>query len=174
MASSTQPCYLLDIPPELRLIIYEHVFYEFSLAIKYTWTRKLSRNYREKVKELSEFLFTSRLIMREAHPVFEKPLIEHIAEVRSALEHVHHWNDSRLPVAVFNRKWLTDAIDDMVKALQGTTDWATRWLDRLEKMEANVREGKCITLDQASEVNVTELRVPRLGGSEVGRPNTES
>jgi hypothetical protein len=50
----------------------------------------------------------------------------------------------------------------MIKDLQGFTDWAVRWQDALENLEASVRTGKRITLKQTSEVKVTEPGMPLL------------
>ena len=88
MASSTHPCFLLEIPPKLRAITYIHDYYDAApLAINHT-TRHFEI-FREllifcpQVYKHSNPIFTSRFMIREAYPMYADVLRWRIADCES-------------------------------------------------------------------------------------------
>ena len=95
MSSSVQPsekCYLLSIPPELRLIIYEHYFSFACTEISSTRTWQDLRSimeFSERAIEQSRPLFTSHQMLLEAHPIYDSNLQRQAPKCRTAIAKWH-------------------------------------------------------------------------------------
>lgn len=90
MASQTHPCYLLEIPAELHVSIYKHYFEATPLevdntALHHQAFRKVVHDCPQ-VEGQSNFIRTSRFIMREAHPIYTDVLNRQIGSLNTTVD----------------------------------------------------------------------------------------
>jgi hypothetical protein len=82
----------LDLPPELRLIIYIYYFDTTlpTLGLP-TWQSKAHNltNSTNRSKERIDLLHTSRLILRETLPIYHAALELHVLNIETFLKEVH-------------------------------------------------------------------------------------
>jgi hypothetical protein len=86
MASSTKRCYFLELPPEIRVMIYNFSFGYSSNACKLARSGlKLTERDAKHLTSQSKLLRTSKQILREAAPIYQKVVQTEVELLKNAL-----------------------------------------------------------------------------------------
>ena len=100
IASSDHPCRLLDLPPELRLEIYEYVFYPLISAE----TVSNSDDNHQMMNEATHILLTSRDIPKDALDGYQKTIQVRIKRLTDCVD----WVKAFLPGLEIGRRYLLE------------------------------------------------------------------
>jgi hypothetical protein len=128
----TQPCCLLDIPPELPVILYKHIFDAIELKIQNKDEKETAQAielYSKHMKHQPQILYVSRLILREASPIYECVLRNQIPSLNQSIRSLQGQERH-----IFEQ-YLRNFYRNMIKDLQGTTRWARHWQKVLIDLE---------------------------------------
>lgn len=86
MASSTKRCYFLELPPEVRVIIYNFSFgHSYAVSKLERDGLKLTRKDAKHLTSQSNLLRTSKQVLREAAPIYHKVVQTEVELLKNAL-----------------------------------------------------------------------------------------